>query len=139
MASLPAYAAASPPGPTPGEPRDSFPRWPLWGPFVAIALGLAFSILLVGVVSAVVESAGGKVDSGDPWFTVLTTLGVALCVVVASVAIAGMKARPAPWQFGLRRAPLGFSAGVAFMAAVAVVLFTIVYSSIVDTENKQRI
>jgi membrane protease YdiL (CAAX protease family) len=60
-------------------------------------------------------------------------------VIGASVAVVGMKARPAPWQVGLRRAPFGFCVGMAFIAAVAVVLFTILYSSVVDTENKQQI
>ena len=138
MASVPDYAPP-PPAPPAEEREGGSPRWPVWGPFVAIALGLAVSITIVSVIAAVIRSAGGEVRDDDPWFTVFTTLAVDLCVVGATLAVARATARPAPWQFGLRRAPLGFAVGMAFIAAISVVVFSAVYSSVVDTENKQRI
>src|SRR5438105_4828919 len=101
MASVPDYAVKPPAAGDPGE----FPRWPLWGPLVAIFIGLAVTLTVGTVVVAVAQAGGGNLKTSSPGFTALSTLLLDLGVVGGVVGIAAMTARPHLWQFGLRRAP----------------------------------
>src|SRR4051812_14224811 len=100
------YEYAVTPSPAPAEPE--FPRWPLWYPLVALFGGFAAGILVVDVAAG---AAGAKLDS--PGVTAAGTAVIDAFVVAAAVLLASMTARPRPWQFGLRRAPLGFTIGMA--------------------------
>jgi membrane protease YdiL (CAAX protease family) len=116
--------------------RAGWPRWPLWAPAAGAFLGLSAAILIMGVVGAVL---GISDDDSAPGFTAAFTFVQDVSVVVASVAIAAMTLRPRPEQFGLRRAPLRFAAGIAFMGVAAFYLFALIYQGVVQPDNPQRI
>jgi membrane protease YdiL (CAAX protease family) len=140
MATGPDYAvAAAPPPPDqqaePGEP----PRWPLWLPLAAIACGLSFGLVSVGLLSAVLSATGVDKTGTSPGLTAGGTAIVDLAVVAACVLLAGMTARPRAWQFGLRSAPLGHTAALAGIGALAFFLFSLVYAAIVQPKSPQKV
>jgi membrane protease YdiL (CAAX protease family) len=135
MTSEPTYAAV-PPAPDP-PPQ---PRWPLWLPLAALATGLAFGLILVGVLSGVLSAAGVDTGKGKaPGFTAATTLIVDVCVVAASVLLAATVATPRPWQFGLRGGSVRFAAKIAGIGVLTYFLFSVVYQSIVQQKNPQKV
>jgi membrane protease YdiL (CAAX protease family) len=139
VASVPDTALAAPPPDTSEPADDGYPRWPLWSPFLAVLLGATASIVIVGMLIALAQSIDPKLDDGSPWITALSTLGLDGCVVAAVVGVAAMTVRPRLWHFGLRRAPLRHSIGVAFMAVVAFLAFELAYSAVFDPKNPQKI
>jgi membrane protease YdiL (CAAX protease family) len=109
------------------------PRWPLWLPLAGIACGLTFGLLCLSIVTG----ASGR-DSG-PAITDAGTVFVDVSVVVACLLFAGLVTRPQPWQFGLRAAPLKFTAQMAALGALAYFLFSVAYDAIVQPKNPQTI
>src|SRR4051794_21197641 len=103
---------------------DESPRWPLWLPVAAIGCGGAFGFLALSVVAGIAHSTKG------PGITVAGTVILDVSVVVAAVLFAGIVTRPRPWQFGLRGAPLKFSAQMAVLGALAYFLFSVLYVAV---------
>ena len=142
MASLPdspLAQPAAPPPPPPGDRPGEYPRWPLWAPLLAVALGLAVAILGLGIGVAALEAAGVGLNEDTPGFTAVSTLIIDLAIVAASIGVAAMTVRPRAWHFGFRRAPLGSTLGVAAIAVLAFFAFEIVYGAIFEPENPQTV
>jgi membrane protease YdiL (CAAX protease family) len=118
---------------------DEQPRWPLWSPLAALGIGLAGGLILAGMLFGIAQAADKGLNTDSPWFTSLSSFSVDVCVVVASIGMAGVTARVRPWQFGLRRAPLGFTAGMATIAFGCFLVFEIVYAAILHPKNPQTI
>lgn len=112
---------------------EDSPRWPLWLPLAAIGSGAAFGLLVVGVISGIAHSTKA------PGVVVAGTVIIDVSVVVAAVLLAGVVTPPRPWQFGLRGAPLKFTAQMASLGALAYFLFTVLYAAIVRPDNPQRV
>jgi membrane protease YdiL (CAAX protease family) len=112
---------------------DDAPRWPLWLPVAAIGCGVSFGLLVVAVIAGIANS------TKSPGITVAGTVIVDVSVVAAAVLLAGSVTRPRPWQFGLRGAPLKFSAQIAVLGALAYFLFSVLYAAIVRPDNPQRV
>ena len=138
MASIP----EAPVSEQPPEPRDeagtAFPRWPLWAPLAALGAGLTVTFLLLGVLVAILQAGGVKIENSSG-FALASTFVLDLCVVGATVGIASMTAPPRPWQFGLRRAALAYSIGMFFIAVLSFFVFEIAYANIFNPKNPQRI
>jgi membrane protease YdiL (CAAX protease family) len=105
----------------------------LWLPFAGVGCGVTFGLLTVSVIVGVTGRSSG------PGITAATTVLVDVAVVVACVLFAGLVTRPEPWQFGLRAAPLKFTAQMAALGALAYFLFSVAYTAIVRPENPQRV
>jgi membrane protease YdiL (CAAX protease family) len=112
---------------------DHSPRWPLWLPVAAIGCGAAFGLVVVAVIAGIAQTPRSH------GITVAGTVVLDVSVVVASVLLAGLIAPPRPWQFGLRGAPLKFTAQIASLGALAYLLFSVVYAAVVRPENPQRV
>jgi membrane protease YdiL (CAAX protease family) len=130
----PQTAPPSPPAAPAEPPSDEYPRWPLWGPIAALAIGLPAGILLASTIAAV-----SNLDEDSPWLTSATNVVIQLCVVAGAIAIAGMTASPRLWHFGLRRAPLGRSIGMALAALGVFYAFSVMYGVIFRPENPQTL
>src|SRR5436309_714430 len=89
------------------------PRWPLWLPLAGVGCGVSFALLILSVLSGITKR------STSPGLTAAGTVLVDVSVVTACLLFAGLVARPEPWQFGLRRAPLKFTAQIAALGALA--------------------
>jgi membrane protease YdiL (CAAX protease family) len=139
VASAPETALPPPPSDTPAPPGGGFPRWPLWAPFLAALLGATASIVVVGMLAALLMAVDSSIDKDSPWLTLLSTVGLDLCVIGAIVGVAAMTTKPRPWQFGLRAAPLRHAIAMAFIAVVAFLAFEITYTGIFDPKNPQKI
>jgi membrane protease YdiL (CAAX protease family) len=97
-------------------------------------------LILVGVLSGVLSAAGVDTGKGKaPGFTAATTMIVDVCVVVASVLLAATVATPRAWHFGLRGASVRFTAKIAGLGVLAYFLFSVVYQSIVQAKNPQKV
>src|SRR4051794_27571187 len=94
-------------------PQPEPPRWPLWLPLAGFGCGLTFGLLGLSIVSGVANrtSGPGITDSG--------TVLVDISVVAACVLLAGLVAPPRPWQFGLRPAPLKYTAQITAIGALS--------------------
>src|SRR3954454_17363159 len=115
------------------DPPPAAPQWPLWLPLAGAGCGVTFGLLCVSVV------AGGANRTTGPGITAATTVLVDVSVVVACILFAGLVSRPQPWQFGLRGAPLKFTAQMAGLGALAYFLFSVGYEAIVRPKNPQRV
>src|SRR5437764_11686910 len=115
------------------DPPSVAPRWPLWLPLAGVGCGVTFGLLCVSVVTGVANRTTG------PGITATTTVLVDVSVVVACLLFAGLVSRPRPWQFGLRSAPLKFTAHIAAMGALAYFLFSLAYDAIVPPNNPQKV
>jgi membrane protease YdiL (CAAX protease family) len=129
---------ADPPPPAAGE-RDGFPRWPLWLPLAALAGGVGFGFVAIGVLVGVLDATGIEPDASAPGVTDAGTVIIDLAVVTASVMLAAITARPRGWHFGLRRAPLGLTAGIAAIGVFAFFAFELVYGAIVEPKSSQTV
>jgi membrane protease YdiL (CAAX protease family) len=121
------------------EPRQDWPRWPLYLPIAGVLFGIAAAVLVMGVASGVLNAAGVHVGDDSPGFTAAFTIAQDLAIVGACVGLAALTLRPRPEQFGLRAAPLRFAAGIAFIGAAAFYVFAFVYGAIVREDNPQKI
>ena len=133
----------SPPPPPPaGDGPNAPPHWPLWTPLVAIAIGASAGFVILGALAAVLQSAGVDLDGDAPGFTAAGTALLDVCIVVAAVGVAtraSRPVRPALWQFGLRRGPLGYSIGLTFTALLAFFIFELSYIAILNPDNPQTV
>jgi uncharacterized protein len=117
---------------------EDWPRWPWWTPLAAVCFGLSAAILITGVVVGVVKSAGVHATTDSPGVTALATLAQDVCVVAAAIGVAAFTARPRPWHFGLRAAPLKLAVAMAFMGTVAFFVFELVYNAVFTPRNPQK-
>jgi uncharacterized protein len=120
------------------ERQEQWPRWPLWAPLAAIFFGFGATILIMSVVAGVLRASGVHVDANSPGFTVGFTFAQDICIAAACVGLAAVTLRPRAEQFGLRRAPLRYTAGIAFIGVATFYLFSVLYSVIFQPNNPQR-
>jgi uncharacterized protein len=139
VASAPEAALPPPPSDTPATADGGFPRWPLWAPFLAVLIGATASIVIVGMLAALLQAADSSIDKDSPWLTVLSTVGLDLCVIGAIVGVAHITTKPRPWQFGLRPAPLGHAIAMAFIAVITFLAFELTYKELFNPKNPQKI
>ena len=107
---------------------------PLWYAPAALFGGLATAFLFAGVIVGVL-----RLRSGGPAETDVATFVVDASVVGATILVASMSGRPKPWNFGLRRAPLGSAAGTAFVGMLVFDAFAVVYTGIVHPAHPQKV
>src|SRR2546423_108415 len=112
---------------------DESPRWPLWLPVAAIGCGAGCAFLLLSIIAGIAHT------TKSPGITAAGTVLIDVGVVGAAVLLAGLVTPPRPWQFGLRGAPLKFTAQMASLGALAYFLFTVLYAAIVRPSNPQRV
>jgi uncharacterized protein len=143
VSSLPQSPAAPPPAPpappTEATREEGHPRWPLWTPAVALVFGFGGGLLVTGILLAALEASGVSVDDDTPGFNAAATALIDICFVAAVVGVAAMVSRPAPWQFGLRRGPLGTALLMAFIGVLAFFVFEIAYAAIFQPDNPQQV
>ena len=142
MASVPPTAPPAPPlapGPGPEPVGEEFPRWPLWAPLLAVAIGLLAALVITGIVGAGLQAADPSIDERSPWLNAIGTLLLDLCVIAAVFGVASLTTRPRLWQFGLRQAPAARAIGLAVAAVAAFYAFALTYGVIFDPKNPQKI
>lgn len=136
MAAGPPSAVASPPPPPSARQppsEDAPPRWPLWLPLAAVAIGF----VVLTVLATITQLVG--VDTSSPGFNAGATAMLDLVVVASSILLAGATMRPRAWHFGLRSAPLRRTAAIAAIGAGVYFIFSLVYSAIVQPKSPQKV
>lgn len=113
------------------------PRWP-WGfGFAAFGVALLITVVVAGVVAAIMGVEPGEERS--PTFTIVATLIQDIALVAAALLFASFAARPRAWHFGLRRTALWPAVGWAALGMVSFYVFAGIYGAVVDPEAEQRI
>jgi len=120
----------------PPAERDGPPSWPPWFGFVGFLGAIVCTLIASGIVLAI---AG--VDEGDnsPTIVVVATLIQGLFFVGAALVLARAVARPRPWQFGLRRAPVWRTIGWSALGMLAFYVLTAIYAAIVQPDVEQDV
>jgi membrane protease YdiL (CAAX protease family) len=118
----------------PPESQEEAPRWPLWFPLAAAAVGLPAWIL----ISAVVTSAAG-IDEDSPWSVVVVNVLFQICLAAGAVLVAGSTGSLRLSHFGIRPAPVGRAIGMLAAAAGAFYAFSAIYGAAVRPDNPQTL
>ncbi len=121
------------------EPTPLTPRWKPSGVPVAFALGLAGTLVGALIVGLIAVAFGAKSDALPPGVNILLTIIQDAAFVAAALFVANMVGRPAPWQFGLRRARPGPFAGWVIVAFVAFAAFGALYELLVDIGPQEEL
>ena len=137
MATVPPTAPPAPPH-APAA-ADEFPRWPLWAPLLAVAVGLLAALVLTGIVGAALQAADPALDEDSGWINAIGTFILDVCVVAAVFGVAALTTTPRLWHFGLRHARPARAIGLAVAAVAAFYVFSLVYGVIFDPKNPQKI
>jgi hypothetical protein len=94
--------------------------------------------VIVGVLAGVLRATGVDKSGNSPGLTAGGTAIVDLAVVASCVLLAALTARPRPWHFGLRSAPLGYTLQIAGIGVLSFFLFSLLYGVIVTPKNAQK-
>jgi len=112
------------------------PKWPAWFAGIGFLVGMTGTLLLVGVVAAIVGADG---DGDSPGFVVLATLAQAVVFVATALVFAGFVRMPKAWHFGLRPAPFWRALGWAAGGIACFYLVAGVYAAIVPIDVEQGV
>ena len=112
------------------------PAWPPWFAGVGFLVAITGTLLLVGIVAAIV-GADGEGDS--PTFVVLATLAQAAVFVATAVLFAGFVRKPKAWHFGLRRTRFWRALGWVVGGIVCFYLVAGIYSVLVPVDVEQGV
>lgn len=124
-------AAAVPPS------GDASPDWPPWLAVVAFFVALIGTLIVVGLAAALagIESD----DDASSTFVILATLVQGLFFVGSALILTSTVARPRPWQFGLRAAPLRRAVKLSVQAMLGFYLATVAYSVLLRPDVEQSV
>jgi len=112
------------------------PEWPPWFAGVGFLVAITATLLLVGLVAAIV---GAEDDGSSPDFVILATLAQAAIFVATAVLFAGFVRKPKAWHFGLR--PTRFWRGLGWAAAGIACFYLVagIYSVAVPVDVEQGV
>src|SRR5919107_3236802 len=138
MAVTPEPALEAPPRPEKTD-AEGYPRWPVWLPLAALAIGVPFGIVTLAMLAGVLDATGVETDGDAPGITAAGTVIIDLTVVGASILLAAGTMRPRASQFGIRGGRLREAAGVAGAGVLAFFVFELVYGGIVQPKTPQKV
>lgn len=112
------------------------PHWPAMFALAAFVAGLIGTLVLVGIVAAVLGADG---EDDPPSFVILATLAQALVFAATAIVFAGFVAKPRAWHFGLRRTAFWPAVGWAALGIASFYVLAGVYSAVVPSDVKQTV
>lgn len=142
----PGVSSSGPPPPLPHEPVPPEPSrrrragdvpWPIWAVPAALLTGLVAGVLGSIVVAAIGGEAGSTHTS--PAVSLISDVVFDAAFVVAALYFAGLKRRPAPWDFGYRRIPLSVGVAAFFIGGIGYYVVTAFYQSIVQLHGTDKL
>lgn len=118
-----------PDGIVPGPGR---PAWRWWMAFVALIGGFAGALVGFAIISVIAVLFGADVDGDDtpPGVLIPGTIFQDISFVAAAIATAWIVSRPAPWQFGLRKAKTGpwLTTGITVAGYVSFLMLSAIWA-----------
>ena len=133
-------ASLTPPPPPelPERPQgvERGPVWPWWMALAGFFVGMTGTLMLVGIVAAIV---GIEPDEESPGFVILGTLAQAVVLMGTAIFFASLVAKPKAWHFGLRRAPFWRAVGWAALGVVTFYILSAAYSPLVPSDVEQEV
>jgi membrane protease YdiL (CAAX protease family) len=121
------------------QAEEAPPRWPVWYGPAAFFAGLIATLIAFAVAGAFAAAIGHDLPSDGPGIELGGTLIQDAFFVVAAVVFASFVARPRPWQFGIRGAPLKPTLRQAGLALAAFYVFALAYIGIFDPHGQQSV
>lgn len=119
------------------EPSLRMPRWKPWTSIVAMIVGFVGATVGFVVIATVGAVFGGSFEDPPPAVTIGATVLQNVLLVAAAIFFASKVARPAPWQFGLRRPAWWPSVGWTVLAFIAFIAFSAIWVSLLNLEDEE--
>jgi uncharacterized protein len=119
------------------EPGGRMPRWKPWHALVALILGFVGASVGFVVIATIGTAFGSSFEDPPPAVTISATILQNACLIGAAIFFASTIARPAPWQFGLRRPAWWSSVGWTLLAFVAFIGLSALWISGMGLENEE--
>ena len=112
-------------------PPEETPAWPLWAPFAALLLALFGAIIGATFIALGVRLAGVDFAEGSepPGVRIGGSFVQDFALIASALVIARYTARPAAWQFGLRRVPWRKALGQLVVVWVGFYAFSAVWAA----------
>lgn len=135
-----AAALETPAPPDPPELPDGVarrPEWPWWFALAGFFVGIAATLLLVGVLGGIIVSAT-HASTKSPGYVVIGTIFQGLAFGATALFFASRVAPPKAWHFGLRKAPFWPTIGWAALGIVVFYVLTIAYGLLVKPDTEQK-
>ena len=124
-------------GPHPDADPDAEPLWPAWYAFVGLIAGLVGTVVVVGMVAAVL---GGIDDTDSAEFVVIGTVIQGGAFALSAIGFAGIVKPPKLWHFGLvGQRPFWKTIAWAAGAMVTFYVFAALYYVAVQPDSEQTV
>jgi CAAX protease family protein len=138
VSEAPPVSSLQPPPDPPELPEgvEPAPRWPPAYAVAAFFVGIAVSLVLVGIVAGV---AGVDPGQNSPGVVIVGTLILEGSLIASALLFASFVAPPRPWHFGLRGTRLWPAVGWAALALFAFYVFAAVYWVLLHPDAKQQV
>lgn len=119
-------------------PRDNTrPPWPAWYGLAALALAVLATVVVSGVLFAVLKGGGAHISADSSGANIVATLIQDIALALCAIFLAAQVARPRPGQFGLRGTPFLRALLWAVIAFLIYFAFQLVYVALVQPDQKQ--
>ena len=127
---------AEAPGPV---SREDVPSWPLWTAPAAIALGFGIGIFLGLIVAGIGAAGGSSLAHPTPAVALISSVVFDLGFVGAAIFFSGVRGRPRPAQFGLRRVSIGRSIVALIVVAISYYVLTAAYAALLNLHGNDKL
>lgn len=114
------------------------PLRPDWPPALAWA-ALISAGLTATVFGGIILALSGNIDDPPPAALIIATIVQDVIVIGAALVFAGMTARPAPWQFGLRATPFWRATGWTVLAYVGFIAVSAVWALALNIDEQDNL
>jgi membrane protease YdiL (CAAX protease family) len=112
------------------------PRWPPLFAVAAFFVGIATSLVLTGILAAVI---GLDPSEESPAVVIVGTLILEGSLIGSALLFASFVAPPRAWQFGLRGTRLWPAVGWAALALFSFYVFAAIYSIVLHPDVQQQV
>lgn len=117
--------------------RAERPAWPAWFGLAALAAALVIAVIVSGILFAILDASGVKLNSNSPGVNIGATLIQDVALAGCAIWLAARVAPPRPGQFGIRGTTVRRAIKWGLIAVAIYLGFQIIYAAAVHPTEKQ--